>query len=202
MPLQQTNLKILIVEPNPLLQVGLSTILKENYPNAVISVADTVQTANSIICKDTVDLVILESDIDNYDGFNLIQKINIEQRHCKVLCYSNANLKLASSLAHQLGAKGFIDKSASANEIISAINCLLAGFFLFKSDNETDIMKLSRREKMVFLYLSKGLTNKQISTKLFLSEKTVSTYKVRLLKKLNCSSLMNLMPYQENLISS
>ncbi len=199
---QVNNINVLIVEPNPLLQTQLSSIVKQQYVEATVAVANSISDANKQLAKQAFDLAILESDIENYDGFQLISQVTTAQPDCKVLCYSNGNCRLAPSLSQEFGAKGFISKHSTASEIISAINCLLAGFMLFKSDDLQDMRKLSKREKLVFLYLSKGLSNKQISAKLFLSEKTISTYKVRLLKKFNSKSFVALMNYKQAVLTA
>ncbi|MCG9696093.1 response regulator transcription factor [Shewanella sp. Isolate11] len=202
MPTQLTHINLLIVEPNPLLQIELGNIVKQQYPDAIVVPTKSIAEATKKLTEQSFDLAILESDIENYDGFQLINKIVTSQPNCKVLCYSNGNCKLAPSLSQEFGAKGFISKHSTANEIMSAVNCLLAGFMLFKPDDLQDMRKLSKREKLVFLYLSKGLTNKQISAKLFLSEKTISTYKVRLLKKFNSQSFVALMNYKQAVLTA
>ncbi len=199
---QVNNINLLIVEPNPLLQTQLSHIVKQQYSDAKIVIVNSISEANMQLTAQTFNLAILESDIENYDGFQLISHITTTQPNCKVLCYSNGNCRLAPSLSQEFGAKGFISKQSTANEIMSAINCLLAGFTLFKTDDLQDMRKLSKREKLVFLYLSQGLSNKQISAKLFLSEKTISTYKVRLLKKFNSKSFVTLMNYKQAVLTA
>ena len=105
----------------------------------------------------------------------------------------------------QSGAAGFVCKQEELSELVSAIKAVFSGYNYFPSqaltpeknedDNlsEIDLFKLvNDRELMVLKLFAQGKTNKEIATGMFLSNKTVSTYKKRLMQKLKANSLVDL----------
>ena len=112
----------------------------------------------------------------------------------------------ADALAQlQAGAAGYVCKQQELTELLSAIKAVLSGYSYFPNQalnsvrstmgnaSEADMVeRLSGREMMVLQQLARGKTNKEIADGMFLSNKTVSTYKTRLLLKLNARSLVDL----------
>ena len=105
----------------------------------------------------------------------------------------------------QAGAAGYVCKQQDLTELLSAIKAVLSGYSYFPNQalhtvrssmgnaSEADMVdRLSGREMMVLQQLARGKTNKEIADGMFLSNKTVSTYKTRLLLKLNAHSLVDL----------
>jgi len=103
------------------------------------------------------------------------------------------------------GAAGYISKLNDLSELVKAIKAVMGGYTFFpnlasssvrRSDAETTdlelIQKLSDRELMILQQLSQGLSNKEIADTMLLSNKTVSTYKTRLIEKLNVKSVVYL----------
>ncbi|MCL1066312.1 response regulator transcription factor [Shewanella olleyana] len=188
-------LTFLIIEPNPILADSLLGIFHSHYSNAKVLTATTVHEARQATKNNKIDLMMIEPEIDKNEGFNLIANFSKFTSNTKILCYSDLKLPKATTLLQQLGSHGLISKQTNKIEIVNAINFLLSGFTLFKLESGTEHVSLSKRESLVFCYLCKGMTNKQISHKLFLSEKTISTYKTRLLKKMNTDSFISLITH-------
>ncbi|MEG0248671.1 MAG: response regulator transcription factor, partial [Pseudomonas sp.] len=104
----------------------------------------------------------------------------------------------------QAGASGYVCKQQELTELLSAIKAVLSGYSYFPNQalhasrgrgggSETDMVnRLSAREMTVLQQLARGRSNKEIADSMFLSNKTVSTYKSRLLLKLNARSLVDL----------
>lgn len=102
----------------------------------------------------------------------------------------------------QAGAAGYVCKQQELTELLSAIKAVLSGYSYFPNQalhvsrgrgSETDMVnRLSAREMTVLQQLARGRSNKEIADSMFLSNKTVSTYKSRLLLKLNARSLVDL----------
>jgi two-component system response regulator FimZ (fimbrial Z protein) len=106
-----------------------------------------------------------------------------------------------SNTAKQIGANGYITKAENTSMLKEAIVSVSRGFSVFKNDEGTTARrhtKLSKRETIVFNYLLKGYTNKQISEILTLSSKTISTYKSRILDKYKVDSIVELIRLQKH----
>ncbi len=104
----------------------------------------------------------------------------------------------------QAGASGFVSKQEDLTEVLGALRAVLSGYSYFPNITsmqrnqsnrlgEADkLAKLSGREMMVLQQLANGLSNKEIADRMLLSNKTISTYKTRLLEKLNARTLVDL----------
>jgi len=108
----------------------------------------------------------------------------------------------------QSGAAGYVCKQQDLTELLSAIKAVLSGYSYFPNQalhtvrcslgnaSESDMVdRLSGREMMVLQQLARGKTNKEIADGMFLSNKTVSTYKTRILTKLALSSTLELIDF-------
>ena len=108
----------------------------------------------------------------------------------------------------QAGAAGFVCKEGDLAEVTAAVRAVLSGYSYFPSDvirsgkrhiglpDEADLIgRLSDRELVVLKFLANGYSNKEIAEEMFISNKTVSTYKTRLLLKLNARSLIELVEF-------
>jgi two-component system invasion response regulator UvrY len=106
----------------------------------------------------------------------------------------------------EIGAKGYLTKECGVAEMIEAIKIVKGGgayiaptiaqqlaLSLLPGNDENPIDRLSRREFQVMLMISHGLSNLQMSEKLCLSPKTVSTYRLRLLEKLGAHNEVDLL---------
>lgn len=125
----------------------------------------------------------------------------------KVLVLTRQNPAQFAPRCLQAGAMGFVSKRENLSELLLAAKAVLAGYIHFPTgalrsinqqsrDNEARMLEsLSDREMTVLQYLANGNTNKAIAQQLFLSEKTVSTYKSRIMLKLNAHSLAGLIDF-------
>lgn len=104
----------------------------------------------------------------------------------------------------QAGASGFVSKQKDLTEVTGALKAILSGHSYFpilansnviskSSQDEAELIKkLSTREMVVLQQLATGLSNKEIADRMLLSNKTISTYKTRLLEKLNAKTLVDI----------
>src|SRR5690606_36652173 len=156
--------------------------------------------------KERPDILLLELDIPEINGFHALRSIREEFPRTRIAIFSTHPEEIYALRSVKSGAAGYIPKTASKEVFLYAINRIsLGGVFLneeisaaFNSNsiNDNTLMgrykKLSTREIEVLNLLSTGKRNKDIATLLEINEKTVSTYKTRLLKKLRVSSLAEL----------
>ncbi|MNZ94420.1 Virulence factors putative positive transcription regulator BvgA [compost metagenome] len=108
------------------------------------------------------------------------------------------------------GAMGFVEKSNDLDELCKAVKALMSGYTYFprldtssvnqsllQMDEQKMIDRLSDRELTIFQHLARGSSNKEIAERMHLSHKTVSTYKTRLIEKLNVKSLVHLRDFAQ-----
>ena len=162
---------------------------------------DALQLARELM----PDIVILDIGIPKLDGLEVIARLAAIPSSMKVLVLTSQAPGHFSMRCMQTGAAGYVCKQQDLTELLSAIKAVLSGYSYFPNQalhtvrsslgnaSESDMVdRLSGREMMVLQQLARGKTNKEIADGMFLSNKTVSTYKTRLLLKLNARSLVDL----------
>ena len=158
----------------------------------------------SEIQKIEPDVLILEIDLPNSNGVGALRQIRSHYPDLKVLVVSCHAEEIYAISSLKAGANGFIAKTRTVKEVKNALITVTKGE-KFISDNiksrqspdakKSEILKfktLSTREIEVLNLLSRGKRNKEIAHDLSINEKTVSTYKTRLLKKLNVDNIADL----------
>ncbi|MNJ51206.1 response regulator transcription factor [Pseudomonas sp. B21-012] len=194
---------VLIVDDHPVIRLAVRVLL-EKHGMQVIGETDNGLDAIQLSRLHKPDVVILDIGIPRLDGLTVIARIKALEVPSKVLVLTSQTADAASRRCMQMGARGFINKEEDLNNLISAVKAVVAGYSFFPtlthdsvnpSDQLTEaeqIGLLTDREMVVLQHLAMGLSNKAIGDILFLSNKTVSTYKTRLLQKLGASSTVEL----------
>lgn len=185
----------MIVDSQPLFVEALRGLLSRNFLPEQIFVCDSSNEAIHCIENHKIDLLILDIELKESSGMDLISMAISGGYTGRILVLTSKNYDTYSSVSRGLGAHGYVNKSEDIETITGAISGILKGYCVFKTGTTTDLsdITLSQREVSVLDYLSQGYTNKQISQLLSLSEKTVSTYKSRILKKYKTKSVIHVL---------
>ncbi|WP_095169710.1 response regulator transcription factor [Pseudomonas sp. Irchel 3H3] len=194
---------VLIVDDHPVIRLAVRVLL-EKHGMHVVGEADNGVDAVQLVRELTPQVVILDIGIPKLDGFTVISRIKALQVRSEILILTSQPADSVCRRCIQLGARGFVNKEEDLGSLITAIKAVDAGYTFFPSltfdsvnpsEQLTEleqIRSLTDREVTVLQYLAQGYSNKQIGEKLLLSNKTVSTYKTRLLQKLGATSLVDL----------
>lgn len=156
--------------------------------------------------KDAPDVLIVELDLPQINGINAIRRIKQEYPEVKTLIFSSHPEEMYALSTIKAGAAGYISKHSDNETLEKAIyQVARGGIYLNRKITEklnsgisrgksliTKFKKLSTRESEVLNLLSSGKRNKDIAEALSINEKTVSTYKTRLLKKLKVDNVADL----------
>ena len=152
------------------------------------------------------EVLIIEIDLPEINGITALRTIKNEFPKIKILVFSCHPEEMYALSAIKAGASGYLSKTASSEKLWNAIQQVARGG-IYLNKNITDrinsgatngngliakFKKLSTRETEVLNLLSNGKRNKDIAEALDINEKTVSTYKTRLLKKLKVDNLADL----------
>ncbi|WP_339429224.1 response regulator transcription factor [Pseudomonas taetrolens] len=194
---------VLIVDDHPVILLAVGVLL-EKHGMRVVGEANNGLDAVRLVRELTPQVVVLDIGIPKLDGFSVITRIKALNVRTEILILTSQPADSVCRRCIQLGARGFINKEEGLDKLITAIKAVDAGYTFFPSlasdsvssaDQLTElkqIQSLTDRELTVLQYLAHGFSNKQISEKLFLSNKTISTYKTRLLQKIGVASLVDL----------
>ncbi|MBF8732113.1 MULTISPECIES: response regulator transcription factor [Pseudomonas] len=196
--------KVLIVDDHPVIRLAVR-MLMERHGYDVVAETDNGVDALQLIREHLPDIVILDIGIPKLDGLEVIARMACISPGSKVLVLTSQAAGHFSMRCMQAGAAGYVCKQQDLTELLSAIKAVLSGYSYFPNQalhkargcvkggsEEEMVQRLSGREVMVLKELASGKSNKEIADSMFLSNKTVSTYKTRLLLKLNAHSLVDL----------
>ncbi|MEQ3654818.1 MAG: response regulator transcription factor [Dokdonia sp.] len=201
--------KVLIADHHPITRKGITSILKaaENY-DVVGHISDGNDLLN-FLSKNEVDILILEIDIPNLNSITAIKAIKREFPSIKIFILSCHPEEIYALSAIKYGAAGYVSKTSSLQKVLDAINQIQRGGIYLNEDLSRRLVdqgsathglaykykRLSSREIEVLTLLSNGRRNKEIASELDINEKTVSTYKMRLLKKLDAQNVAELIKH-------
>ena len=198
--------KIVIADHHPITRKGISCLLKKDVNFSIVGKANNGNELYQKLEELKPDILIMEIDMPQISGINALRGIKLKFPELRVLIYSTHPEEIYALRSIKSGAAGYVPKTASSKVFLKALKQIRkGGIFLneeltstFTSRNvgETSAIsrykKLSSREIEVLNLLSSGKRNKDIATALNINEKTVSTYKTRLLKKLKVDNLADL----------
>ena len=199
-------IKVLIADSHPIVRMGIKNVL--NSASGFEIIADVATTTELFTKLKTLipDVVILEMDIPEINGIASLRKLKQEYPDIRVLIYSGQSEDVYALSTIRAGAFGYLSKTADLDYIITAVRKVSEGNMFITNelaqrlafDEGTQkprrfFRKLSTREVEVLKLLASGKRNKDVALGLNLNEKTVSTYKARLMKKLNVDNLVDLL---------
>lgn len=208
-----TTIKILIVDDHAVLRAGLRTLLDSQPDMEVIAEAGDGSEALCQFEESSPDIVLMDITMPGLTGMEVTKEIKKRNSEAKVLVLTMHD---DESYLHQMfraGANGFVPKKAADTELMDAIRAtyrgehfihssMTAGLVVELSHKEIsngmkvqDQKILSLRESEVLSLIAMGHTDQQIADKLFLSIKTVQTYKSRLKEKLKIKGRAELVRY-------
>lgn len=199
-------MRILIGDDHSVVRKGLIQILKDAYPFAeIIEAADGLDMFK-IALKQPFQIIISDISMPSRNGIDFIKELKLAQPSTPILILSIHPAEQYAARTIKAGASGYLNKESAPEELINAVNQLLLGK-KYITDEVADLLTdyklsnvaahetLSNREFEVFKLLATGKSLPEISTKLSLSTNTVSTYKTRLLLKMNLKSIAEVTKY-------
>ena len=194
---------VFIIDDHPVIRLAIRMLLEhEGYK--VVGETDNGCDAIQMVRECLPDLIILDIGIPKLDGLEVLCRFNSMNTSMKTLILTAQTPTLFATRCMRSGADGYVCKEGDLSELLSAIRAVLSGYNYFPSQalntsgpeanyEELELFKtVNDRELMVLQLFAQGRTNKEIAKGMFLSNRTVSTYKKRLMQKLKAKSLVEL----------
>jgi len=198
-------INILIVDSHPIVRTGLELFLNNKPDLKVIGSLTSGIEIFEFVRRNNVDIIISEIDLPELNGITALRAIKKENKAVKVLMFSHQPEEIYAISTIKAGASGYLNKGVDIQKIEAAIRKINTGeislsekmdkHFRYEDTRKSRsrmFKKLSTREVEVLKLLSIGRKNKEIAEELDINEKTVSTYKSRLFKKLNVKNIVDL----------
>jgi DNA-binding NarL/FixJ family response regulator len=201
-------IRVLIADDHAVVRRGLTEILVRELEGAVCDEAENAEQAITKVRDQDWDLLILDIAMPGRSGLDVLRDIRLECRSLPVLIFSmHAEDQYARRMI-EAGARGYVTKESPLEELIKATKRLLSGgcyvspglaeklaFDLRKDASQPLHETLSNREFEVLRMLASGKSVSQIAEELNLSVPTVSTYRVRILEKMQMTNTAELIRY-------
>ncbi|MEE9120417.1 MAG: response regulator transcription factor [Syntrophobacteria bacterium] len=204
-------IEILIADDHAIVREGLKQIVADTSDMIVIDEASDGHEVLALLSKNNYDVVVLDMAMPGLTGLDVLKQIKRETPKLPVLILSVHPEEQYAVRALKAGASGYLTKESAPDELITAIRKVSMGgkyitsflaeklAFELEVDTEKPPHKtLSDREFQVMCMIAKGRTIKNIAEELFLSPKTVSTYRSRILEKMKMKSNEELTHYAIN----
>lgn len=199
---------VMLADDHTLLREGLRRLLEQAGDIAVQGEAANGAEALKLLEQRAWDLLVLDMSMPGRNGVDLIRQIKSGHPDVPILVLTMHGEQQYAIQAIKAGASGFLTKDIAAEELVQAVRKVagggrylspsLAESIAFDRQDNTGALPhllLSDRELSVFRHLASGLNNSDIARRLFLSVKTVSTYKSRILVKMNLRNQTDLVRY-------
>lgn len=197
---------ILVIDDHPAFRMVIKMQLMQLLGVEEVIEADNGQTAVEMARQHAPSLAILDLDIPRISGLDVIPRLKLVHPSIRVLVLSGHDPATFAPRAMRCGVHGFVGKSQEMKEIMRGVEAVLAGYTVFPvmatggmvpavnvaADEDERVSLLSNKELVILQMLSKGMSNKAIGDALFVSNKTVSSHKTRIMQKLCVKSLVEL----------
>ena len=199
------NIKIILVEDHQLVREAWKSSLLNEKKYTIVAEAENVKDAVHLIKMVKHDVIILDINLKDESGVDVIHQIIDFLAKPKIIIVSMLSEYSFIKNMLTLGVKGYVTKNSSISELIKAIESVYEGkTFLCNEINEIIIKKsmmvetsenLTNKEIIVLKQICSGRSTKEMSVDLNVSVKTIEGHKTKIYKKVNTSNLIGLINY-------
>ncbi|MEJ2721492.1 MAG: response regulator transcription factor [bacterium] len=202
-------MRILIADDHAVVRRGLQQIMADAFEDITVGEATNAEEALDLIRRENWDVVVLDISMPGRSGLDALKEIKKDRPNLPVLVLSIHPEDQFATRVLRAGASGYMTKETIPDELVNAINKVrsggkyvserLAEKLALDLEREADGVpphqRLSDREYEVLLFIAEGFTISEIADRLSLSVKTISTYRARILEKMNLTSNAALIRY-------
>lgn len=198
-------IKLGLADNHPVVHFGIKSYFKDHADIVLTGIVDNFDMVTEMLKRKDIDVLVLDLELEGLSSINLLKSLIKEFPKVKFILFSNLNEQVYAPNAIKAGCFSFVHKSVKLDALANIIVKVNRGAVIFSESvrknmaliakqpkSERLYRKLSSREIEVLRYLSNGKKNKEIAEALTLNEKTISTYKLRLLAKLSVTNLVDL----------
>ena len=193
--------RVLIVDDHPVVRQGVAMLIAQEPDLEVCGEAEGLVDAMRLFNETSPHLVIIDISLKDGSGVELVKEIRARNANTKMLVSSMHDEELFAERMLRAGAHGYVHKQEATDKIIDAARQVLQGRIYLsemmserllhrivsntESEARSPIESLSDRELEVFEMIGRGLTTRQIASRLDLSPKTIETYRENIKMKLD-----------------
>lgn len=200
----KNDIKIVLVDDHALFRNGLRELIAMRDGYRVVGEASDGDEFLKLLPQTAVDVVFMDIAMPRMSGAEATREALALRPDLKIVCLSMFGEESYYSRMVDAGAKGFLLKDSSIDEVFGAIDAVMSGESYFSSELMKSISKnsgsteenlseeLSSREQEVLLGICRGLSTQEIAEELFLSKRTVDAHRAKILEKTGCKNTASL----------
>lgn len=185
-------MRLLIAEDQSMLRDAMATLLLMEDSIDEVLQAKNGKEAMDILTSSSIDVAILDIEMPEATGLDVLEFIRNKGISCKVIIVTTFKRAGYFERAIKNNVDAYVLKDRSIDELMRTINNVLAGNKEYSPELMENIFTnhnpLSNQEKILLVKVKEGLSNKEISSELYLSEGTIRNYISNILTKLNCKN--------------
>lgn len=183
----------------------MKSYFNDNPQISFVGVVNNLDALVEVLSKKTVDIAVVDLELEGLTSISNVKNLVRDFPETKIVVFTNLAEQIYAPNALKAGISAYVHKNARLEDLENAIKKVDEGDVVFSDTVKKNLAllnkgkkserlyrKLSSREIEVLRYLSEGKKNKEIAHLLDLNEKTISTYKLRLLTKLHVTNLVDL----------
>ena len=204
-------IKIALLDPHPVVHKGFKSFFRKTEHISVVKTFLNTEELYVFLENEPIDALILEMELTNYSAIRVIKTIKENHPNTSIIIYTSLPQTIYGISLLKAGAAGYLSKGVSRKVMIEAIEKVVGnGYhittnFANELNNNIDLSRprnayetLSPREVEVLKLLIEGKRNIEISSSLNINQKTVNTYKTRLMRKLEVKNPVDLYQQAKN----
>jgi len=200
------KIKVLLVDDHQMLLDGIKALLVFEKEFEIVAELTKGEDVLEILKDQKVDIVITDINMPGMDGLTLTKKIKESFPEIKILALSMFSEHHTITEMINAGVSGYVLKNTGKQELIFAIQRIVAGNLFFSDEVTMKLQKgpdkqpeeinvLTIREKEILKLITKEFNNEKIAETLFISERTVETHRKNIFRKTNTKSIVGLIKY-------
>lgn len=199
-------IRVFVADAHPIVHKGLKAVFRNSNEIRIVGKGLHYRDLVDYLRSKKMDIVVLEIELPGFEEIRTLRKLKDQYTKVRFLVFTALSEEIYAISALKYGASGFLCKDNPLNKIKDAILKISTGGVYITNElaehmafNETGanpralINQLSEREIQVLRLLVNGKRNKEIAISLSISDKTVSTYRSRLMKKLKVKNLVEML---------
>jgi DNA-binding NarL/FixJ family response regulator len=205
------QIRLVVADDHPLILAGLKTLVQADPTMQIIGEAKDGQSALQLAAELKPDVIVLDLSLPGMHGIRVAQTLLVQCPSCHILILSIHEDRAYLSRLLEMGVSGYVLKRSASEELIRAIRAVATGGIYLDpaiaamaigrrphrkiGQNDRSSVELSSREREVLQLAAAGYSNKEISSRLQVSVKTIETYKARAIDKLGLETRAQLVRY-------
>ena len=190
-------IRVIIADDHPLIREGIRKMIDKSLDIEAVGEAGDAEELLALIADCSYDVIILDINMPGMGGIEAIEHLTTIDRDVRIVVLSMLPERDYAVRVLKAGARGYVSKGNAPKELIEAVRKVASGgryvnqsllddlAFAISEGTHEDISKLSNREMEVMKQLAIGKSIKEISNEIHLSDRTISTYRTRILQKLH-----------------